>query len=444
MMLLTTLAIYLGCPVDPLLQAPRASIDPTVQTLVHVEWVPKTEGYAWISWQSKDQEFRTPEVQTVGGVAQRITLLGIPSQTTVSPVLHERGAHDDVDTALTAITTGPLPRELPVPILTDVVEGAYRPEPWLLLSVDAGGTNFTGPWFTLVVNAAGEVVWYRRTSGRRMTWQARVSGNQLLLDETNTYVTGDDTLTALSLDLSRRNTLNVPRMMLAYDEMPDGSLLYGTGGRGDSYDLVRQHPDGTMQTVWACEPWMAQWQAMKDLLWACAANTVHYSETRNSVLYSMFQTNTVVEVGLDGTVLGEWGQFPGGYTFDPPFTNLDHQHQPQWVNEDTLLTQTNTLGNDDEQWLREYRIDEETGVATVVKSLPTQHVALYGGHAQRLDSGHYLWAHGTAGVVEELTEEGEPVWALDFGSHVLGNATPIDDLYTLVSASAADTDPRSE
>ena len=382
----------------------------------------------WVSWTVDGEERRSPAVPRVAGEAATVALLGTPADTSIEPVLHVVVEGVETTAAFPEITTGSLPPGLITPTLTASADGA-RPEPWTLLSVDVGQSPFFGPWFAIIVDDQGRIVWYRLATDRRLTWQAATSRGHVVLDTTNTYSRrGPDSLTRLTLDLRQEEEIVLPDFHFAWQEMPDGGFVYGTGGGDRPYDLVRRHPDGTDEVVWQCLPWVEPWLDHPEV-WPCAVNTIRFDEARGTYLYSMFESDTVLEISSEGQIVRELGRFPGGIVAVPATADLDHQHLPNWTSEGTLILQTDTPGVPGEQWVREYEVTDEA--FSVVFELPSNHFAEYGGHAQRLASGHILWGHGTAGVVEELTREGEVVWAIDFGPQVIGNVTPVADLYAL-------------
>jgi hypothetical protein len=301
----------------------------------------------------------------------------------------------------------------------------------LLTSVDVGPNPFFGPCFTVILDARGRVVWYRRTSENRLTWQPRVSrrGAYLLVDESNTYNGSRPEVTRLTLDLTWSETLRLPYLGVAYDELDDGSILFDEARTGLEFYLARLAPDGTTTRLWSCWPWMSPWSAT---FWDCAPNTVQWNPDRGTVLWSMFQTSTVVELDLEGRVLAEYGEYPGGHWFVPPSSAFELQHFPNFTADGTLIASTHSVDTT-EQWVREYALDDQALTLTEVWSAQSQEWAEYAGQAQKLPGGNVLWELGTAGVVRELARDGAVVWEVAWPGHLVGNATPIADLYALTS-----------
>ena len=84
--------------------------------------------------------------------------------------------------------------------------------------------------------------------------------------------------------------------------------------------------------------------------------------------------------------------------------------------------------------LREYTVDQKTGVLTSIWEYDPGIHAGTNGDAWRLDNGNTLHVIGSAGHVVEVTAEGEEVWHVTFNDNFLmGRGELIADLYTLVS-----------
>jgi hypothetical protein len=404
------------------------SVHREVATVVTAAWTqPDAAERAWITWAVDGEDRNTPERSRDAG-PQTEVLLGTPASTAISPVLHWVSGGDEFQSELGEITTGPLPDALVAPSLVARDPAGHRPEPWLLTSVDAGPFNFFGPFYAVILDADGRVVWYRETEEGRMSWQVEAHDGYLTIDASNTYRGDAAGIVRTTLDRAPEEEIPLPGFAQAYTSLPDGTILFQESEGPYAFWLSRQDPDGTRQRLWDCNAWMAAW---RDDYWACAANTITSHPDRGTALYSMFISNTVVELDLtSGALLREFGEFPGGFTFDPPDTTFNHQHLPTFTPAGTLMTQTDSPAGDT-QWAREYEVDDASGALREIWSVQGAHFAEYAGQAQPLPSGNVLWQHGTAGWVEELTRAGDVVWAVDWAGHLTGNATPVADLYAL-------------
>jgi hypothetical protein len=401
---------------------------PQIATVVTAAWVqPVDADSVWISWSVGGEARTSPAVPRSAG-PQREVLLGTPPQTQVSPVLHWVVGGEEGSAALGDITTGALPEELVAPTLVLRDAARARPEPWLLTSVDAGFVDFFGPFFAVILDAEGRVVWYRQTSELRMSWQVEAHDGFVTIDASTVYRGSEPEILRTTLDLAQIEAVALPGFAQSYTQLDDGTILFQETASPYAFWLSRRNPDGSRDRLWDCNAWMDAW---RDDYWACAANTITFHPDRGTALYSMFVTDTVVEIDVGtGALLREFGSFPGGFDFDPPDTTFRHQHLPTFTPDGTLLTQTDDPTGQT-QWAREYEIDDASGTLREIWSVQTGHFAEYAGQAQPLPSGNVLWQHGTAGSIEELTRGGEVVWAVDWAGHLTGNATPVADLYAL-------------
>lgn len=403
---------------------------PEVVTMLVATWTePVPTEQSWLSWTFEGVPHTSPRVPREGAVSE--VVLGLPEDVSVDVVLHRVVGGEETATAPLMATTGRLPTGLVRPTLEAVDRARVRSEPYLLTAVNTGDYDFFGPCYTVILDLRGRIVWYRLTSGNRLTVTPRKSrsGGYLVLDETVVYVGGDPTVTRTTLDLRHIQPIDVPGLFMTFDEMDDGSILFDGRESDFAFSLTRQHPDGLQERIWDCNAWMASFSGE---YWACAPNTLQWDPVENTVLWSMFQTSTVVEVDLaTGEPLREFGQFPGGTSFEPPEAMFDLQHNPNWTADGTLLVSTHVVGEPNVQMARELTYDAGTDTLTEVWSAPAARYADYEGGIWKLPSGNYLWELGTAGQIHEIAPSGETVWLLDWDGHLTGSVTPIVDLYAL-------------
>lgn len=411
----------------------ETGVHPGVHTIVNVRWSQRQAAETWLSWDFEG-ETQTSPVRETGVGTQFEVVLGLPADTTVPLRLHARVGEEEVDRDLGDVTTGPLPGVLTVPTLTLRDADRMRPEPYLLTSVNVGATNFYGPCFVVILDAAGRIVWYAGVTDSRLSLFPKVSrrGGYLTWDATSYYAFGTTPgITRSTLDLTEREEVIVEGMGLAYDELPDGAFLFDENEDGYRYHLSRQDPDGTRTRLWDCYTWMSPWYSG---YWGCAPNTVTWDEARGTVLWSMFETSTVVELDpTTGEILREFGDYPGGYTFAPESARFELQHYPNWSADGTLMVSTHVPDAPGVQMAREFLVDD--AASTLVEQWSytpaSGWYADYAGQVQKLPTGNVLWQLGTAGVVQEVTPAGEVVWEVSFDGHLLGNTTPIADLYAV-------------
>jgi hypothetical protein len=415
------------------------AVHPDVSTLLVATWdQAEAADEVWLEYSFEDQLLTTPP-RALGAGPQQEVLLGIPAFVAVNIVLHSTVAGvAGADLGPVETHTDELPRGLPEPSLLLLDVTAVGDEPYVVTSVNAGSTDYYGPCYTVVLDRDGRIVWYWEVSDDRLNLFTRVSrdGTHLVVDAT-TYYTFDDvepSITRLNLDLSRVDELEVPGMGLTYDELPDGGFLIDESESSHDFHLTRVEPDGSQERVWSCRPWM---QDYNDEYWACAANTVLYSPERGTVLWSTFETSTVAEIDLErGELLRWFGEHPDGYDISPSDIGLELQHFPNWTPDGNILLTTHVPGDGDRQVIREFELDDDGESATQVWSYEAEEgwYGAYSGDVERRDDGHTLIGYGTGGIIEELDEDGTPVWVLDWDGHLTGHSTPVADLYALRQA----------
>lgn len=412
------------------------SVHPEVETILVVEWTQLRDADAtWLSWTLDGDTYTSPERATPAGPGREV-VLGVPAQTTLPLTLHVRidGAEATVD--LGTPSTGALPDELVAPALVLWDEARALDAPWLLASVDVGAYDFYGPCYVVLFDREARVVWYRKVADRRLTLFPRVAraGTHIAWEATTYYVADPavpSSITRATLSLSQETETDVEGMGFTWDEMDDGSILYDYAEDGYQYHLTRMDPDGTLERIWSCWPWM---QEYSDAYWSCAPNTVHWNPDTGTVVWSMFVTGTVVEIDLaTGERVWQFGQLPGGWSADPTGIQLDYQHFPNWTPDGTLILSTHDPGRPHTQVVREFEVDEAARTFRQVWTYTPEErlYADYAGEALRLPNGNTLVDFGTDGALQEVTPEGDVVWEIDWQDKLVGHSTFVEDLYAL-------------
>lgn len=412
------------------------TVHPEVSTLLVASW-PQTAAVdeAWIEFSFEGQSLRTPAEPLRVGPQEQV-LLGIPAATAVKARLFVVHGGETLQSEEASGTTGSLPADLVVPTLVKAATSAASPQPWALTAVDVGGYNFYGPFYVVILDRLGRVVWYESVDDSRLTWQPRPSldGTHLVYEASTYYVFDSGVLPSIkrmTLDGAYEEETFIEGMGLAWSELSDGSFLFDHAESGYEYHLERLYPDGERDRLWSCYPWMSAYDRG---YWACAPNAIVVDPVRNTALYSMFQTSTVVELDIEtGERLRHFGQIADGYAFDPSTSVFDLQHYPNWTPGGTLLASTHQRGAPNRQFIREYEVDEGAQTLRMISSveLPVGYYAQYAGGAIRLANGNTMVTVGTDGAVLELDPSGEIAWELDWAGHLVGNVLLLDDLYAL-------------
>ena len=391
----------------------------------------------WVAFTFEDEVWHESPPRALDAGLHSIPLLGIPADTEVTFELY--GQVGDVlhtSAAQHTASTGALPSDVSDADLLAYDTDKAGDEPFLLTSIDVGSYNFYGPCYTVIIDRQGRVVWYRETSDSRLTMFPRVSedGTHILIDGT-TYYTFNGTepsITRITLDYSQEEERMIPNMGLTYDELPDGTILYDYNEDSYRYYIQALYPDGSTEQIWSCYSWLSQYQSPG--YWDCAPNTVLHNAAEDTIIYSMFETSTVVEVSWQtGEVVRQWGQLAGSWAVDPPSSNFELQHYPNYTPDGTLIVSTHIPGQPGQQRAREFTVDDETQTLTEIWTYGegVSNYADYAGEAKRLENGHTLQGFGTNGAIHEISEDGELLWGVQWRNKLLGTATFVADLYAL-------------
>ena len=389
----------------------------------------------WVAYTFEDDTWQETPSRARGVGEHTQVLLGTPQDVIVTIELYaEIDGTVYVSSRQLEAETGSLPGNLDDAELL-LWEDEADPDPWLLTSVDVGSSNFYGPCYTVIIDRKGRVVWYHLTSDSRLTMFPRVSqdGTHILFDATTYYTFGSErpSLTRMTLDQTQVEIREIDRMGLTYDELPDGTILYDYNADGTRYEIHALYPDDTDEQVWSCYDWMQEFRSVS--YWDCAANTVLWNEDSNTILYSMFQTSTVVEVSWEtGEVVRQFGQLEGAWAVDPESSNLDLQHYPNYTADGTLIVSTHVPGQAYQQRAREFVVNDTTQTLEEIWTYAgSGYYAEYAGEAKRLPSGHTLQGFGTDGAIHEINAQAQMVWGVEWRNKLLGTATPFTDLYAL-------------
>ncbi len=336
-----------------------------------------------------------------------------------------------------SVRTGDAPSGIPVPTL--LVDEPALQEPtghWLLGSInqDEGGWD-SGRYWMYILDRKGRLVWAKRAVDQDFTIYLRVSQDgDILWDVSTWWSKFDDGATSqihrMKIDGVVTETLDAPGMHHAFLELPDGSIVWGSGG-DDSERLRQHHPDGTVTTIWDCAPF---YESLGLTDW-CHTNSMFYVADTDTFLMS-FPTNRtfVLEIDRDGTELRRFGHISDAWAFDPEDAAFQYQHGVTYTPTGTLLVSTQKSARSIDGMVREYTLDDEARTLHQVWSYGEDSgiEQQYAGEAHRLPGGNTLHNFGTTPRVQEITPDGELAWDLAFdGYRLIGRTTFLEDLYLL-------------
>jgi hypothetical protein len=418
-----------------------ASPHPEVATLLQVTWTQTDDvPRQWLEYSFEDDEWlATPEAARATRPHSEI-LLGLPAETEVSfRFASELDGEVVTSPAPYTATTGALPDGLPQPSMLSWDTVTASPERWMLTSIELQDKDwYQGPWYLVVLDRKGRIVWYRIAPDERATMHARLAsdGSHFLWEATSIYQGdkgGSSTLHRTTMDLTYDVTIDLPGLGSTFAETDDGTVLFDDYTDWPPFTWLEELlADGSRRRVWECMEWG---HPLGLNMWGCDPNETIWVRETDTVLWSMWGSDTVVEIDRPtGEVVRQFGRMPGSWDFDPVEAGFEMQHYPYFTDAGTLLVSTHTLDDSDEreQRAREYALDDKTETLTEIWSYGegVEHYATYAGEAIRLANGNTLISYGTGADLREVTHDGEIVWEVQWDeTYLIGHVSLIGDLY---------------
>ena len=416
-----------------------ASLNERIESVVYLDWEQHQTGTAWVEFSGDGESWLTSPAQTVDAGHQQAMLLGIPYDVEAQyRLVFDDGEGESLtESQLGTIQTGQQPDGVPTLEVLAAQEDRWDPDTqYVLGSIDELsdlGTS-VATW-VFVFDRQGRVVWAWGTPKERATIHPRLSwdGTDLLIDCNSFYALFDNgaesQIARLKIDGTEVAWYDAPGLHHPFTDAPDGSLLWGAAD-GWGQTLERLHPDGTQEQLWVCSDFYDT-IGYDDSY--CSSNTVTWDEPSGHVLFSLYSSDSVVELDpTTGESLRWFGHLPDAWSFDPEDSAFWWQHGVHYTEAGTLLVSAKETENGDETVVREYELDEDSQALVQVWSFGDGE-GVYGpemGEAHRLPNGNTLHNYGSGARVREITPEGVVVWDLTFSSGTyLGRTTPIDDLY---------------
>jgi hypothetical protein len=426
-------------PVEPLALTELGSrLHEQFPTLVYARWTQSEAASVRVEYAVDPGLWRSSPSRARAEGPQEELLLGLPYDSEVAwRVIAEDGTTSPDQQAL----TGPAPADLPRATVTAFDEDRADPDtPYVLSSITALDTPDSQPWWAVIVDRQGRAVWASRSPEGRVTKHARLSadGRAMLLDLNGYWFdfdASDSQVIKVLLDGTVLHTYDTPGLHHPFLELPSGSswrqsLVYGAYVGWYTEQLRVVEEDGSNSLLWDCDPWLAAVDADD----YCASNTITYHEPTDTLLFSLFSVETIVELdAATGEALRWFGHVDGSYAFDPPGSAFWWQHGGIITPTGTLLTSSDLDPDGTETIVREYEIDEEAQALREVWSFGIGD-GIYGrvrGEALRLGNGNTLHNTGEAPRLREATPSGEVVWDLEWEDGEIGRSAPIADLYSL-------------
>jgi len=416
------------------------SLHPEVATVPVVAWTQHTATAAgWVQYSFEGRDWmRSPTRSCTAGEHSQ-ALFGVPAETEVTVrLVNEIDGRRLFSEATPTVVTGELPRELPEPLRKIWDREATSSENWFLASLEYQNEDwYRGPWYLFVLDREGRIVWYYSVPHNRCTMHARIArdGSHVLLEETTIYQgdQGEDSrIRRLTLGMGYDEEIPVPFLGSTFAETDDGTILFDDYSDFPITWLSELMPDGSLRRIWNCNQWGHEFDLN---VWGCDPNETIWVPETDTVLWSMWGSDTVVEVTRDkGELLHQFGRVADGWSFDPVKSRFEMQHYPYYTDAGTLLTSTHTVSNPPEQRAREFVVDADAQSLVEIWSYGegVGRYATYAGEALRLPNGNTLINYGTGADLREVTHDKQVVWEVEWDdTYLIGHVSPIDDLYAL-------------
>ena len=413
-----------------------ASIHEEQGSVVLVSWEQQGAATARVEYRQDEGAWAsTPQRNVEAGPAQQ-PILGIPYGEELSYRLVLGEGDDSWTSAEGSIRTDDPPALIPTPDLLVAEDSQQDPTAqYFVASINEDGAYFDGPWWTVIFDRSGRLVWAKQTPTGFCTLQVQPTqdGTAILVDHNSFWVSFDkgeaSTVLRTTLDGAVQVEYAVPGLQHAFTETRDGLVLWGANTPNETLEEVT--PEGEQRSIWSCD-------AFHDSLGIehlCSSNHLFWHEPTDSVLFSFFNTVTVVEIDRQtGESLRWFGDLPDAWAFEPEDSAFYWQHGVSYTDAGTLLLSTEDERGGDETIVREYELNTGAEVLEQVWTFGLGDGLYSESHsdARRLPNGNTLHNLGSTARLREATPDGTVVWDLDWGdSQVLGFVTPIYDLYAM-------------
>jgi len=435
------------------------AVDDNISLVLGLDWTPDSSGASWAEFgETEDYGQVTPTFPAgADGDPVHVDLVGNAPGTTI----YWRGVTETADGPLEchgSTRTGDLPSRLTTfEVSVDTLDvqapgedaAAGNGQAYLV----GGFYQFGGESAQLVaIRRDGTVVWYYEgeAAGTSLDLHYARDGSGLLY---NMYPDGfgsaDAHIDEVSLTGDVLGSWPTPGAHHMFTELPDGTLTYQAidtrsytdpeSGESELWTgdkLVEVARDGTATDVFSVWDWITPTQnahtgpndPYPGYDWT-QGNLVTFDDRDGSpdgrYLLSMANAADVIDIDrADMSVIDIYGL--DGVLADPVF---DYQHGPNWLDNGNLLM---FMTDDDGSGAIEYDVSD--GTPREVWRHGFDDTALALGQAERLPNGNTYINYGALLALEEVTPDGEVVWAAKPTFHGVtafpGQFTWTSNLYT--------------
>ena len=347
---------------------------------------------------------------------------------------------------------------------------------------------YEGVFTVYIIDRQGRIVWYYLDQAwSPVTAYPRIArdGTHFYFDRSTylgTEASNHPSIARTTLDFRQFEQIDAPSMTDSMDITDDGGFVYNS-----EEWLIELTADGDERRIWSCTEWaedtgideiwvkdklkqlgkldkldeMGDEKLEKLLIGICYANSVVWNPLEDSILLSFPYINTVVEVSRQsGEVIGQWGDAPGSWRFEPETTGFEFEHGANITPEGMLLVSTRETGIENEftkpaHYFLEFELDRDHQIATEIWRFGeglTDWPACKG-EVFPVPGGNRLLNYGSAGVIREVTPNLEVAWDVKWDTefevpaelremyddtfteddinNMVGHDILIDDLYAL-------------
>ena len=430
------------------------SLHATIESLVYVSWNQESAASGYLEY-SVDEGIwmQSPETAFAAGESEQL-LLGIPYGMDASIRLVSMVAGVEQTSETIVATTAPMPEDMPVPEYVSGDPSQWFPEGnYLWTSINGSRGGWTGgDYWKVILDRQGRVVWAMVTPDRHWTIWTEVSydGRDLMWDDSTVWVFGSDVesqVHRMKIDGTIVQSYETPGLHHAWDELADGSIIWGAYITSHEEWLNKLLPSGSTETIWKCSEFEVEMQGETGR--NCHSNSWWWHESTDTYLVSFPSSagdvkDTVLHIDSEGNTLSTWGRL-SDWTFANVENTFDYQHGVTFTDSGNLLVSTK-LDNENPyyQWfldtlaVREYEIDYATQTLTEVWSFgEDQGIAgNTAGEAHRLSNGNTLHNYGSGARTREITPDGQLVWDIKWedgdsegSGRLQGRSLWLEDLY---------------
>lgn len=424
--LLLGLATQAGCPADPTppLEV-TARVEEDIALVIEVAWSTPSPASSHVAYGIDGKLDR--RVEAGDGTDHLAHLVGLPPLTDVAWRAFSTVDGEDVE-ATGTLRTGNPPAELPTLTAVSHDPAGQDPSPYLL------GTqmNFTR-CNLFVIDREGTLLWYWQGAPDEVMMASYLAadGQRFLYNVFDVdFVTDIGAVRSITPAGDPGVTVSTPMAHHAFDETPDGSLVWLSIDIRDWFNPEVRHEQSVVGDavfvggadrepveLWNAwdhwgEPFVTeQWDLSfypqgKD--WT-HGNAVNHDEASGTLLVSLANANTVLELdATTGEVRRQLGG-PGGYTVNGQEDGWSRPHDARWCRDGTLMV---VAFDDTTPYMSRYTVDD---AARDVREGWTwgrgeDWNVIAQSEAHEMENGNVLFALGTSGALVEVTEDGEVVW----------------------------------